>query len=269
MAKSKKKKKNNEENKGLLTMISVLLCLIALVIGFAGGFFYKMMDPSEEVVPVSAEADIPAEVPASEQLFIDSTVIDSYYQVINRSHPISENYVAGSGELVSVENEKQLEKKAAEALAPMLEALRAEGMDIIVQSGYRTDSDQEYLYDRQIERQNGDELKAATISAVPLTSEHQAGLAVDLSVDGSLTEEFGSTPQGKWLYAHCAEYGFILRYPAGKEEITGIISEPWHFRFVGSPEQAKAIMESGLCMEEYFGKELRAEDIDPYLPYLK
>ena len=181
---------------------------------------------------------------------------------------IDPGYAAGSGELKSIEG-KQMESKAADALAKMVAALRDEGMDIIIQSGYRTDEDQEYLYNRQINRQNGNKEKAATISAVPLTSEHQAGLAVDLSTDGTLLETFADTKQGQWLKEHCAEYGFILRYLPEKTLITGIINEPWHFRYVGSPAQAEAITESGLCMEEYFNKYLADEDLDPYLPYLK
>lgn len=205
-----------------------------------------------------------------EQRYIDPDIDPSYYMVINRTYPIPENYVAGTGEL-SVIEEKKMETNACIALEQMVSDLRAEGMDIMVWSGYRTDSDQEYLFDRQIGRQNGDEIKAATISAVPLTSEHQVGLAIDLCLNGnaSLTQEFADTPQGQWLAAHCAEYGYILRYPADKTAVTGIIPEPWHFRFVGSAKQAKAIMDSGLCMEEYFDKYLAPEDIDPYLPYLE
>lgn len=205
--------------------------------------------------------------PEEEPVAAMGTISSEYERVINRTYTIPENYVGGSGELVSIEG-KQLEKNAAAALEEMLLAMRNEGLSIILQSAYRTDSDQEYLYNRQIGRQGGNEYKAATISAVPLTSEHQAGLAVDLSVDGTLTESFGSTAQGQWLHQHCAEYGFIERYPAGKERVTGIIWEPWHFRYVGSAETAQSIMNSGLCMEEYYGQELSAEDIDPYLPYL-
>lgn len=199
--------------------------------------------------------------------YVDPNVDPSYYQIINRSNPIEPNYIAGTGELTEIEG-KQMETNAAAALAQMVADLRGQGMDIIIQSGYRTDSDQEFLYNRQIQRQNGNEEKAATISAKPLTSEHQAGLAVDLSVDGTLTEAFGSTEQGKWLYANCMNYGFILRYQKDKTEFTGIISEPWHFRFVGSKEQATAIMNSDMCMEEYFGNYLREEDIAPYRIYL-
>ena len=191
--------------------------------------------------------------------------------MINRSYPIESGYIAGTGELKVIDgsNGKQMEKNAAIALEKMVSALKEDGMDIIIQSTYRTDSDQEFLYNRQIQRQGGNELKAATISAVPLTSEHQAGLAVDLSTDGTLTESFGSTQQGKWLKLHCAEYGYILRYLPENAEYTGIISEPWHFRYVGSPDVAQDIMKSGKSMEEYYGKFLKQEDIEPYLPYLQ
>ena len=93
---------------------------------------------------------------------------------------------------------------------------------------------------------------AATIIAVPGTSEHELGLAVDL-VDNSywvLDEAQENTPAQKWLMANCWNYGFILRYPNNKSEITGIIYEPWHYRYVGK-ELAKELQESGLCLEEY------------------
>lgn len=194
-----------------------------------------------------------------------------YERVINRSYPIEPGYIAGTGELRTIANSggKQMETNAAINLEKMIADLNDAGMSIIVQSTYRTDADQEYLYNRQIGRQGGDELKAATISAVPLTSEHQAGLAVDLSIDGNLDESFAETAQGQWLLEHCVEYGYIHRYTEDKMEITGIIWEPWHFRYVGSPEVAKAITDSGKCMEEYYGKFLDSEDIEPYLPYLK
>lgn len=207
--------------------------------------------------------------PASASVYAKAT--SDYERVINRSYPIEPDYIAGTGELRVVANSggKQMEINAAIALEKMVQGLNDAGMDIIVQSTYRTDSDQEYLYNRQIQRQGGNEYKAATISAMPLTSEHQAGLAVDLSIDGTLTEAFASTEQGQWLNLHCAEYGYILRYLPENVEFTGIISEPWHFRYVGSPEIAQSIMTSDKSMEEYYGKYLSSDDLEPYLPYLK
>ncbi|MBQ6810272.1 MAG: M15 family metallopeptidase [Firmicutes bacterium] len=268
--------RNRNARKNRKTSFVIPLCVIAVFVVAIAALFAVVLSDKEEpetLEPAMAEVQefeepVESEEPQEEVRYIDPDIDPSYYRVINRSYPIPENYVAGTGELREIEG-KKMETNACIALEQMVAALRAEGMDIIVQSGYRTDGDQEYLFDRQIGRQSGDEIKAATISAVPLTSEHQAGLAVDLSVDGSLTDAFGHTPQGQWLAAHCAEYGYILRYPAEKTIITGIIPEPWHFRFVGSANQAKAIMESGLCMEEYFEQYLAPEDIDPYLPYLQ
>lgn len=264
------KRKTKKKTSWVISLCIVAVFAVAMAAIFVIGFGGE--EEQETLEPVMAEPEVPAEEEpeefVEEERFIDPNIDPSYYMVINRTYPIPENYVAGTGELMEIEG-KRMETNACIALEKMVAALRAEGMDIIVWSGYRTDADQEYLFDRQIGRQNGDEIKAATISAVPLTSEHQAGLAIDLSVDGSLTEDFGTTPQGQWLAEHCAEYGYILRYLPEKTEFTGIISEPWHFRYVGSPEQAKAIMDSGLCMEEYFEKYLAPEDIDPYLQYLQ
>ena len=282
-------REREEENRRKKKRRSVaLVAALCIVLVAAGGIFafQILKDPGEtpeaeeKVVPVAAEVPVeepetvtpeetPAETETAEPAVDPSLDYDpSYTRVINRSYPIPAGYIAGTGELVTVEG-KQMETKAGEALQQMVAGLRATGMDIIIQSGYRTDADQEYLYNRQINRQGGDELKAATISAVPLTSEHQAGLAVDLSTDGTLLESFASTEQGKWLKAHCAEYGYILRYPKGKETVTGIISEPWHFRYVGDPALAQDIMASGKCMEEYFNKPLNENDIQPYLVYLQ
>lgn len=276
-----------QRKKRRIQLVVVFMAIIVLI--SAGGFCVFALGNNdaqdEEIVPVAAPIEVPEdtegvseEYAAAEDTTTESTTEStttsatavedsSYTRVINRTYPIPADYIAGTGELMDIEG-KQMETNACLALKDMVASLRAAGMDIVIQSAYRSDADQEYLYNRQISRQGGNEIKAATISAVPLTSEHQAGLAVDLSVDGTLTDAFGATAQGQWLKEHCAEYGFILRYPPEKTSITGIISEPWHFRYVGSAETAQAIMSSGQCMEEYYGKYLAAEDLDSYLPYL-
>ena len=189
-----------------------------------------------------------------------------YERVINRTYKIPANYI-NNFSLAYVENGQYMEAHAAEAMKKMVAAMRAAGLSIVVQSGYRSDATQTYLYNNYVSIY-GNKYKAGTISAVPYSSEHQSGLAMDLSTDGQLEQWFGATAQCKWLIAHCAEYGYILRYTQGKQRYTGIIYEPWHFRYVGSPAVAKDIMASGLCMEEYYGMYLAPADIDPYLPYL-
>lgn len=259
-------KHRKKHGKTYFKVILPFLVGIVLIAAFLVGYHISKSHTEEAVPAATAENTETAPVMAENPL--DTVADASYYQIINRSHPIPENYIAGTGELVEVEGGRQLETKAGEAFTAMVAAIHEAGLPIVVHTGYRDDDFQEYLYQNQINKQNGDELKAATISAVPLTSEHQAGLAIDLSVDDGLEATFADTETGQWLNAHCAEYGFILRYIPGKERITGIIAEPWHFRYVGSPELAKSIMDSGLCMEEYFNQYLDAGDLDPYLPYL-
>ncbi len=153
---------------------------------------------------------------------------------------------------------KQVDGRIMDDLKKMLEA--GKQYNIGVQSAYRSTSKQSELYWRQVNKwksQYKDEVqlqtKAGEIVKRPGYSEHNVGLAVDLygSGDYSLTESFEQTPAYKWLVENCADYGFILRFPKGKESITGVVYEAWHFRYVGSTDVAHAIMDNGLCLEEY------------------
>ena len=139
-------------------------------------------------------------------------------------------------------------------------AARAQGLNVYLSSGYRDYNTQSYLYNRKIGQGYSAE-DAARIVAPPGTSEHQTGLACDITdryyelKDSSLE----NTATYQWMSQHCHEYGFIVRYPKDKsgmttadaaESVTGIIYEPWHFRYVGV-EAATYIMENGLCLEEF------------------
>ena len=143
-----------------------------------------------------------------------------------------------------------------------LEAMLAAGKayNIGVQSAYRSAQKQGELYWRKVNEYKSKyadpvqlQTKAGEVVKRPGYSEHNLGLAVDLygSGDHSLTSSFANTAAYKWLMEHCADYGFILRFPKGKEEITGVIYEAWHFRYVGDASIAHAIMDNGLCLEEY------------------
>ena len=153
---------------------------------------------------------------------------------------------------------KQVDGRIMEDLKRMLEA--GKQYNIGVQSAYRSTAKQSELYWRQVNKwksQYKDEVqlqtKAGEIVKRPGYSEHNVGLAVDLygSGDYSLTESFAQTPAYAWLIENCADYGFILRFPKGKEAITGVVYEAWHFRYVGDPVTAHKIMDAGLCLEEY------------------
>ena len=179
--------------------------------------------------------------------------------LVNCSNPVPEGYAP---DLVSITEQDRLEATCADALLQMLADCEAAGFDPVIVSAYRTQTEQVYLFDRKVETLMEDEemsreeaeKEAARHVAIPGTSEHQLGLAVDL-IDSSypyLDDYQAQTSTQRWLMAHCHEYGFILRYPTGTTDITGIIFEPWHYRYVG-PEIAREIMERGITLEEYLG----------------
>ncbi|MBQ5389876.1 MAG: M15 family metallopeptidase [Clostridia bacterium] len=140
-----------------------------------------------------------------------------------------------------------LHPDAKTAFENMQAAAAAEGVTLKIISDFRPYAQQYSTYNNYSAR-DGKEM-ADRYSARPGHSEHQTGLAMDIN---SLRTSFANTAAGKWLSAHCAEYGFIIRYGADKEEKTGFMYEPWHIRYLGT-ELAKAVTESGLCLEEYLG----------------
>lgn len=140
-----------------------------------------------------------------------------------------------------------VDPEAKEALNDMFAAAKKDGLKLFICSGYRTYAYQKSLYNRYVDR-DGKE-KADTYSARPGHSEHQTGLAFDLN---KVDDSFDGTPEAIWIAQHAHEYGFIVRYPKGKQEITGYKYEPWHVRYIGV-EKAKAVYESGLCLEEFLG----------------
>jgi len=144
--------------------------------------------------------------------------------------------------------------EARQALNQMLEAAKQQGFDLVAFSGYRSFEYQTTLYNNYVNRDG--QAAADRYSARPGYSEHQTGLAFDIGERGKedvwLTEEFGETPAGQWLFAHAQEYGFILRFPQNKEEITGYMYESWHYRYVGK-DIAQEIATQSITLEEYLG----------------
>ncbi len=142
-----------------------------------------------------------------------------------------------------------LTDKASSAWDEMEKGAKAEGMDITVVSGYRSYSTQDSLYKQYIAQDGKKE--ADTYSARPGHSEHQTGLAADIN---DVEDKFENTPEGRWLKDNAYKYGWILRYTQGKQETTGYIFEPWHYRYVGK-KLAKALYNDGdwITMEDYFG----------------
>jgi hypothetical protein len=165
---------------------------------------------------------------------VECTYIDGIL-IANKTYPLPQSYAPG------------WDAEASAQLNVMFEAAKQDGIRLFVKSGYRSYVDQKVIYNGYVKRDG--KAAADTYSARPGHSEHQTGLAFDLN---SLSISFENTAEGKWLAENCYKYGFIIRYPKGKENITGYIYEPWHVRYLGT-EKAKAVYESGLCLEEFLG----------------
>ncbi|MFC3041652.1 D-alanyl-D-alanine carboxypeptidase family protein [Virgibacillus xinjiangensis] len=182
--------------------------------------------------------------------------------LVNKQQALPSDYVPGDMVVPDVRfpfeedlPKKKMREPAAEALKNLFEAAEEDGLELFAQSGYRSYDRQDSLFASYVEA-NGEEA-ANKFSARPGESEHQTGLTMDItsaSVDFELTTDFGETEEGKWVKEHAAEYGFIIRYPEGKEQITGYQYEPWHLRYVGE-KTAKGIRNQEITLEEYLNEE--------------
>ncbi|MDR3307994.1 MAG: M15 family metallopeptidase [Coriobacteriales bacterium] len=178
--------------------------------------------------------------------------------LVNAHNPLPDGFTPS---LATLPNGLEFDARAVGELERMLADARQQGLAPLVCSAYRDYGFQQTLFGAEVARYRGQGLsleEASTVArksvAYPGTSEHHLGLAADIvPADHQVLDEAQSqTPLYAWLVAHCADYGFILRYPANKTGVTGIMFEPWHYRYVGY-EAAQAIMRSGLCLEEYLG----------------
>lgn len=198
------------------------------------------------------------EITGEEQEFDSS---DWRLVLINKQHPIPEEYDFTLGTFTAG---MRCDERIIEDLLLMMQAAKDDGVNLEVCSPYRGDNRQEYLFNKKIKNYMGQGMSymeaykiASQIVTVPGASEHQVGLALDIWSDTykSLDKGFEDTEAGKWLAEHSCEYGFILRYPEGKEYITSIEYEPWHFRYVGR-EAAMIMKQENICLEEFWDKYL-------------
>ncbi len=256
----------------------ILLLLFALMLGFSGLLTLRSMKAAlpEDPFALSAPEATPSPSPAPEPTPLSTPVpttaptpeptpelreVPELLVLVNPWHPLEEGYVPELRQVTwGYEEEQFMDERAADALMQMMDDCRAAGNNPFICSSYRTTEKQQYLFNNKIYRlvyeEGVDPALAPAIAAqsvaVPGTSEHQLGLAADI-IDYDfpyLNEDQESRPTQIWLMEHCWEYGFILRYPNDKSEITGIIYEPWHYRYVGV-EAAQEIHELGLTLEEY------------------
>ena len=178
--------------------------------------------------------------------------------VVNKYHAVSNNYTPKN--LVTIDDKygtwknMQLKAEAYDAYVKLYNDAKAQGFDLKLCSTMRSYETQRTLYNNAV-KNKGKEV-ANIRSAYPGRSEHHTGLAIDVtsaSMGWGLKQDFADYPDGKWINEHCQEYGFIIRYPKGKTDITGYDYEPWHLRYVGV-EAATYIMENDLTLEEYVGQ---------------
>lgn len=180
--------------------------------------------------------------------------------LVNKQHSIPDDYVVTLGTIKTMKGTQYCDERIIDDLLAMLQAAEDDHVSLQVCSPYRTAAYQEMLFDNHITKymkRGLSYMEAFQLSSVAVTvpgaSEHQIGLALDIvtPTHQQLTESFADTDAGKWLAENCYKYGFILRYPKGKEYITGIEFEPWHFRYVGV-EAATVITERGITLEEFW-----------------
>lgn len=244
-------------------LLGLMLFLGGFMLGAARAVVEEQEEPAVEALTrspasaVEAQPLEPAEVPAE---MPEAAVEEDAWQLrlVSAAHPLPEDFEVP--ELTKLKGGHAIDSRVYPALQQMMDDCRAAGLNPVICSSYRTHDKQEELFQKKVNTlrkqgysQEEAETEAARWVARPGTSEHETGLAVDI-VDKSyqlLDEKQEQTPVQQWLMAHCAEYGFILRYPVEKSDLTGIGYEPWHYRYVGV-EAAKAITEQGLCLEEYW-----------------
>ena len=170
--------------------------------------------------------------------YIDGVFVINNIQIANKSYKASSSYNPGG-----------LNSDFTNAFDTMKAAAAKQGLKLEYHSKFRSYEEQESTYNSWVSRLG--KAEADKVSSRAGHSEHQLGNTADIN---SVKDEFANTPEGKWLNANCYKYGFIIRYPKGKESYTGYSYEPWHIRYVDSADTAREIMEQGLTLEEYLNR---------------
>lgn len=191
----------------------------------------------------------------ADRIVVDPSEGEWYLVLVNKTRELPQDY---SVELDYIANGYRMDSRVAVYYNEMYDAAASDGIYLAPVSAYRSNEIQKEIFDETVEsymnvngytRQEAEEVTATEV-LFPGTSEHNLGLAVDI---GSVEGSFGNSTEYRWLAENAHKYGFIERYTEDKQEITGIIPEPWHWRYIGV-EHATKIRESGLCLEEYLAK---------------
>lgn len=241
------------------TLVVILILVLAVGLGYVGYNRYIKKDDASSTNSSTSSQQTKNSGNGFNKSQYSLTDPTSIWVIVNKQNGIPTTYEPDVVvpdvrlRLGSSEQQMHISSVAAPAIKEMFDAAKADGVNLVFGSGYRSATLQKQFYDSYV-AQDG-QVKADTYSARPGHSEHQTGLALDItSSNGTCHLEicWEGTPEGKWVAANAYKYGFILRYPNGKEGITGYQYEPWHFRYVGK-ELAAQIQSSGQTLEEFFG----------------
>ena len=260
-----RRQKNKSKTKWVITSVVILLIAVGAIVYFSLNKNSAVDEPNLNVQsPVQNDGEKPTksteqpkvqekvgkvespEVDDAGYALVKGTITEPTYidgvLIANKKYPLPASYNPGE------------DKEALKAYKDMEKAAKKAGFTITAFSGFRSYDYQKELYDKYVARDGKG--NADRYSARPGHSEHQTGLAFDIGEVGRedlwLTAAFGETPAGQWLIQNAHQYGFILRYPEGKEKITGFMYESWHFRYLGQ-DMATNVYKSGKTLEEYLG----------------
>lgn len=271
----KRKIKHMSPAQKRLAIVSIIAltmgCLMGNGIGHASEERKSEKKMKEAVAKVQKEADEKLGL-MTKQLYdlqerVDGTTEDLPWNLVlvNNTHPMKDGYVP---ELTELEPGHSVDKRIVNAAKKMLSDAEEQGLHIEICSAYRSVKRQEQVFGESMKERVKDGMEywdaykeTALNVAEPGTSEHALGLALDLISNeySELDERQEETAEAKWLAENCHKYGFILRYPSEKTNITGIIYEPWHYRYVGE-EYAAEIMELGITLEEYLQEHYQSDE---------
>lgn len=253
----RRQRRYREAMRNRIIAAAFLVLLIVGIIFIVKGCKEKKQ-AQEEQQQQAAEALARQDEPQEPEPAKPSAADNELLTLVNPWNELPEDWQV---DLVTLSNGLQIDRRCYDALQEMMDACREAGYEPLICSAYRTQETQQDLFNNKVAKleaggKSHDEAvqEAGTVVAVPGTSEHQLGLTVDV-VDvnnQNLTEEQEKTPTQKWLMANSWRYGFIHRYPNSKSDITGIIYEPWHYRYVGK-DAAQEIFNKGITLEEYLG----------------
>lgn len=241
----------------IILCVIIVLFIVAIALLFYNAGYKAGQTPEEDSnqqILTSDSASEPQSEPESEEA--EPKPADPVEMLVNDSNPIPDDWEV---DLVELKNGHKVDRRAYDSLQKMFDDARANGYEPFICSSYRTNEKQTTLFNNKVDKYKAQGMSEADAIAAarkwvayPGTSEHQTGLALDIVTveNQNLDESQLNSECQLWLMEHCYDYGFILRYPEDKKELTGIDFEPWHYRYVGY-DAAQIIKEKGICLEEY------------------